>query len=100
MRRQPKGRSNFATLEERLASDICELHQFFDTRMITTEFKGMFRGVNQNEESIRIFDDDACMNDVVGSPARLKMTPDMRSQVSSLQASFMLFRDKCMDEII
>jgi predicted RNase H-like nuclease (RuvC/YqgF family) len=27
------------------------------------------------------------------------MTPDMRSQISSLQASFMLFRDKCMDDI-
>jgi hypothetical protein len=99
LRRQPKGRSNFATLEERLASDICELHQFFDTQMITTEVKGMFRGVSQNEESIRIFDEDVCMNDVVGSPARLNMTPDMRSQISSLQASFMLFRDKCMDDI-
>ncbi|CAB3992048.1 Hypothetical predicted protein [Paramuricea clavata] len=67
--------------------------------MITTELKGMFRGVSQNDESIRIFDEDLCMNDVVGSPARLNMTPDMRSQVSSLQASFMLFRDKCMDDI-
>ncbi|CAB4036518.1 Hypothetical predicted protein [Paramuricea clavata] len=45
-RRKPKGCSNFSTLEERLANDICEMHENFNTRVVTMGLKDMFKNEN------------------------------------------------------
>ena len=44
LRRKPKGKSAFSSLEERLANDIYELSNFLDTGYITSELKSMFKG--------------------------------------------------------
>ena len=36
-RRKPKGCSKFSTLEERLANDICEIYEYFNTGVVTME---------------------------------------------------------------
>ena len=45
-RRKPKGCSKFSTLEERLANDICEIYEYFNTGVVTMELKGMFENEN------------------------------------------------------
>ena len=44
--RKPKGCSKFSTLEERLANDICEIYEYFNTGVITMELKDMFKNEN------------------------------------------------------
>ena len=45
-RRKPKGCSKFSTLEERLANDICEIHEYFNTGVVTIGLKEMFKSEN------------------------------------------------------
>ena len=45
-RRKPKGCSKFSTLEERLANNICEIYEYFNTGVITMELKDMFKNEN------------------------------------------------------
>lgn len=45
LRRKPKNSSQFSSLEERLAADICELLCCLDTNIVTPEIKAMFKHV-------------------------------------------------------
>ena len=49
-RRKPKGCSKFSTLEERLANDICEIHEYFNTGVVTMGLKDMFKNENGSSD--------------------------------------------------
>ena len=49
-RRKPKGCSKFSTLEERLANDICEIHEYCNTEVVTMGLKDKFKNENGSSD--------------------------------------------------
>ena len=101
-RRKPKGASAYSSLEERLADDIFELSNCLDTGIVTAEVKNMFKAPN-----VVINDDhsEATPTNCVYQPEEISHSSadllnrssgwsGLRSQISSLQSGYMLFREK------
>jgi hypothetical protein len=49
-RRKPKGCSKFSILAERLANDICEIHEYFNTGVVTMGLKDMLKNENGSSD--------------------------------------------------
>lgn len=113
-RRKPRGRSTFATLEERLADDIFELLVCLDTGVIQPEVSAMFKP--PVEESFCVNDETIHGNDNItnigfGTPI-LNISqggiPGMESRLThkrcadrfaAIEADVFLFKEKMKEDI-
>lgn len=113
-RRKPRGRSSFATLEERLADDVFELLVCLDTGVIQPEVSAMFKPLA--EESFCVNDETIHGNDNIaniefGTPI-LNVSqggiPGIESRLThkrcadrfaTIEASVFLFKEKMKEDI-
>ena len=115
IRRKPKGGSVYVTLEEHLASDICEISDFLDSGTVSNELRDMFKSdcsqvavnlasVNNDSPAFTSWLTCSIGQSLTTTKSPAMFTPprgltDMRNQLASLQPSFMLFWEQSKAEI-
>lgn len=122
LRRRPRERSTFSSLEERLANDIFELHNFLDTGCVTGEIKAMFKsnesswGENSTLEELEQFIEDSFHtsnidksvsdnNNSNNNTLTQAIRGDSQTQrqrsdnLAKMEANFFIFREKVESQI-
>ena len=99
-RRKPRGRSVYATLEERLAVDIAVLFASLDTGVVTSEIKAMFKTCGQDSQLANGEILDHLCNESITFNLRGEVNNDAASvhdnysvQLAAVQADFFLFKE-------
>ena len=115
-RRRPRGQSAFASLEHRLAYDICELYKFLDTGIVTPEIRSMFKsnadGNDDNCGETAVLKDNTNNYSPVeleadvggsflcpGTGGRNSGWSGLKTEMSELHGVFILFRDQVLRRV-